>query len=84
MHKLLVKDFAIHCSKSKICSKFFRNYFIFIFCFKDGINGIEIPLKVKLVEEIWLPDTGLVTDSFKLKRKAIENYYNVDLKTLYK
>jgi len=52
-------------------------------CLKQGLNRFEIPTKLKFVPEIWLPDTGLVTDSLKLKRKAIENYYTNDIKALY-
>ena len=40
-------------------------------------------MKLKLVEEVWLPETGLVTDSFKLKRKAIENFYAKEIKSFY-
>jgi long-chain acyl-CoA synthetase len=43
----------------------------------------EIPSKIKFVEEIWLPDTGLVTDSMKLKRKQIEQFYSNDIEALY-
>ena len=47
------------------------------------MERFEIPAKVKFVEEIWLPDTGLVTDSLKLKRKAIEKFYATQIDELY-
>jgi long-chain acyl-CoA synthetase len=47
------------------------------------LERFEIPGKVKFVEEIWLPDTGLVTDSLKLKRKAIENFYAKQIDEVY-
>lgn len=43
----------------------------------------EIPRKIKLCKETWTPDTGLVTDAFKLKRKPLEDYYNVSIRRLY-
>lgn len=50
---------------------------------KGGLQRFEIPTKLKFVSEIWLPDTGLVTDSLKLKRKAIENFYQQVIETVY-
>ncbi|CAF0879313.1 unnamed protein product [Brachionus calyciflorus] len=52
-------------------------------CRKHGLASFEIPLKSRVVKEIWLPDTGLVTDSLKLKRKEIEKFYQIDIKNLY-
>lgn len=51
---------------------------------KSGLQRFEIPTKLKFVSEIWLPDTGLVTDSLKLKRKAIENFYEKEIAATYK
>lgn len=53
-------------------------------CLKQGLQRFEVPTKLKFVPEAWLPDTGLVTDSLKLKRKAIENFYKKDIEALYK
>lgn len=53
-------------------------------CLKQKLQRFEIPARVKLVEEIWMPDTGLVTDSFKLKRKALENFYKRQFESLYR
>jgi hypothetical protein len=39
---------------------------------------------VKVITESWTPETGLVTDAFKLKRKAIEDKYKDDIEDLYK
>lgn len=52
-------------------------------CLSQGLERFEIPSRIKFVPEIWLPDTGFVTDSLKLKRKEIENYYNNDIQKLY-
>lgn len=52
-------------------------------CKKGGIERFETPQHVKIVKEIWTPETGLVTDALKLKRKAIEQKYKNDIEDLY-
>lgn len=44
---------------------------------------MEIPLRLKLCPEDWLPDTGLVTAALKVRRKKIQAYYKRDLDRLY-
>ena len=53
-------------------------------CLAQSLERFEIPTKVKFVKEIWMPDTGLVTDSLKLKRKEIEKFYKSEIGELYK
>ena len=36
------------------------------------------------VEEVWLPETNLVTVTFKLKRKSIEKFYEKQIEEMYK
>jgi long-chain acyl-CoA synthetase len=52
-------------------------------CLKQGLERFEIPTRVCFVKETWLPDSGLVTDSLKLKRKEIENFYAKEIEALY-
>lgn len=52
-------------------------------CLKHGLEKFEIPLKSKLVKEAWLPITGLVTDSLKIKRREVENFYSKEIELLY-
>jgi len=52
-------------------------------CKKEGIEEFEIPKRVKIVTDPWTPETGLVTDALKLKRKAIEQKYKDDIEQLY-
>lgn len=47
------------------------------------MERFERPQKVYIVEEAWTPETGLVTDALKLKRKAIENKYQSIIEQLY-
>ena len=53
-------------------------------CLKQGLERFEIPTRVCFVKEAWLPDSGLVTDSLKLKRKEIEKFYAKEIAALYK
>ncbi|KAK3596715.1 hypothetical protein CHS0354_025013 [Potamilus streckersoni] len=50
---------------------------------KAKLDKFELPSKVILTTEPWLPDSDLVTDAFKLKRKNIEDKYRPTLERLY-
>ncbi|XP_030634631.1 long-chain-fatty-acid--CoA ligase 3a [Chanos chanos] len=47
------------------------------------LERFEIPLKIRLSAEPWTPETGLVTDSFKLKRKELKAHYQKDIERMY-
>jgi len=53
------------------------------FCLSGKLEKFELPQKVKLVTEVWTPDTGLVTEAFKLRRKNIETRYQKDILRMY-
>jgi len=50
---------------------------------KGKLEKFEIPQKIKMVTEQWTPDTGLVTEAFKLRRKNIELLYLKDIIRMY-
>ena len=50
---------------------------------KHKLEKFEIPAAVTLCKEMWLPDSGLVTAAFKLKRKPIQDFYQRDLDRMY-
>ncbi|NXA95096.1 ACSL4 ligase, partial [Melanocharis versteri] len=50
---------------------------------KMKLERFEIPIKVRLSPEPWTPETGLVTDAFKLKRKELKNHYLSDIERMY-
>ena len=52
-------------------------------CFDKGLTRFEIPTKLLFIPELWLPDTGLVTDSLKIKRKAIDKFYQKLIEQYY-
>lgn len=50
---------------------------------KSKLQRGEIPAKIELCPEPWTPDSGLVTDAFKLKRKVIEEHFAREIKAMY-
>ncbi|XP_015273125.1 PREDICTED: long-chain-fatty-acid--CoA ligase 3 [Gekko japonicus] len=48
-----------------------------------NLEKFEIPLKIHLCPDPWTPETGLVTDAFKLKRKELTAYYQADINRMY-
>ncbi|KAJ8390354.1 hypothetical protein AAFF_G00107480 [Aldrovandia affinis] len=47
------------------------------------LERFEIPRKIRLSAEPWTPETGLVTDAFKLKRKELKTHYQDDIERMY-
>ncbi|TNN38107.1 Long-chain-fatty-acid--CoA ligase 4 [Liparis tanakae] len=47
------------------------------------LQRFEIPVKVHLSPEPWTPETGLVTDAFKLKRMELKNHYLHHIERMY-
>lgn len=47
------------------------------------LERFEIPKKIRLCAEPWTPETGLVTDAFKLKRKELKTHYQEDIERMY-
>jgi long-chain acyl-CoA synthetase len=41
-----------------------------------GLARFEIPTKVKVVDDMWMPEGGLVTASMKLQRNPLREFYN--------
>ncbi|XP_061431548.1 LOW QUALITY PROTEIN: long-chain-fatty-acid--CoA ligase 4-like [Lethenteron reissneri] len=47
------------------------------------LERFEVPVKVRLSPNAWTPETGLVTDAFKLKRKEIKRFFEKDIERMY-
>ncbi len=47
------------------------------------LERFEIPRKIRLSIEPWTPETGLVTDAFKLKRTELKTHYQNDIERMY-
>ncbi|XP_074027192.1 long-chain-fatty-acid--CoA ligase 4 isoform X3 [Leptinotarsa decemlineata] len=50
---------------------------------KVNLAKFEVPAVVKLVTDQWVPESGLVTASMKLKRRAIEEFYKKEITTMF-
>lgn len=55
----------------------------FRLCVAGKLEKFEVPLKICLSPEPWTPETGLVTDAFKLKRKELTAHYQADINRMY-
>ena len=49
----------------------------------NGLKDIEIPKDIALVTDEWTPESGLITSSFKVKRKQIQNHYQNVIDRMY-
>jgi long-chain acyl-CoA synthetase len=53
------------------------------FGLKSNLHKMEIPSKIRLCCEEWLPDSGLVTAALKLRRKNIQDFYQLEINKMY-
>ena len=51
--------------------------------FQAGLKKFEIPKSIALISTPWTPESGLVTATFKLKRKLIQERYKSIIDSLY-
>ncbi|KAH9375903.1 hypothetical protein HPB48_012543 [Haemaphysalis longicornis] len=49
----------------------------------NGLEKAELPHKIKLCSEEWIPDSGLVTPTLKIRRKPLQSFYQRDIDALY-
>ena len=47
------------------------------------LEKFELPGAVTLCQEMWTPESELVTAAFKLKRKPIQQFYQMDINRMY-
>lgn len=59
------------------------HFILKMFIFAANLEKFEIPVKIRLSPDPWTPETGLVTDAFKLKRKELTAYYQMDIDRMY-
>ena len=50
---------------------------------RANLKDKEIPAKITLTTEEWLPDNNLLTAAFKLKRKNVYEFYSEDTKRMF-
>merc|ERR1739838_254531 len=49
----------------------------------NGLEKFEIPTVITLCPDVWLPESGLVTAAFKLKRKALQTTFQAEIDKMY-
>ena len=47
------------------------------------IEKFELPGAVTLCSEEWTPESGLITAAMKLKRKPLQEFYQLDIDRMY-
>lgn len=47
------------------------------------LHKLEIPKKIHLCPEPWLPQSGLVTAAFKIKRNNVYKHYEAQINEMY-
>ena len=50
---------------------------------KSGLKGFELPKKIRIINEPFSPNNGLMTNTLKLKPKNIRIKYNAKIKEMY-
>lgn len=48
-----------------------------------GLHKSEIPAAIKLCSEEWTPASGLVTAALKIRRKQVQQFYQVQIDKMY-
>lgn len=69
------------CRDSEITKAFTRD--IISYLTSKGLSKMEIPTKVKLCSEAWMPDNELVTAALKIRRTNIQKFYQNEIRSLY-
>uniref|UniRef100_A0A669DJ92 long-chain-fatty-acid--CoA ligase n=1 Tax=Oreochromis niloticus TaxID=8128 RepID=A0A669DJ92_ORENI len=78
----LVDQYGIRGSWEELCnSKAVEELVLRVIT--EALERFEIPRKIRLSPEPWTPETGLVTDAFKLKRKELKTHYQDDIERMY-
>lgn len=72
--KELCEDDAVTAAASKCVIECAR---------ESGLQKTEVPLKIRFCAEEWLPDSGLVTPTMKIRRKPLESFYQREIESLY-
>ena len=81
--KVHLENIAHNLGKTIPYAKLFEDTDVIEYVLKDlykhglrnRLQKFEIPQAVTLVTEQWTPESGLITASFKMKRKKIQNFY---------
>ncbi|CAJ0597722.1 unnamed protein product [Cylicocyclus nassatus] len=76
------RDMKTMCANEKIKAEFLKQ--MNEHAKKSKLSRAEMPVAIHLCEEIWTPDSGLLTEALKLKRKPLQSRYQTVIDELYK
>ncbi|PAV90113.1 hypothetical protein WR25_05731 [Diploscapter pachys] len=74
-------DMKAMCENQKVTAEFLKQ--MGEHAKQSNLSRVEMPKQITLLPEIWTPDTGLLTEALKLKRKPIQDKYQKVLKKMY-
>lgn len=69
------------CGDAEVCKAAEQS--ILEYACSTDLQKSEVPLKVKLCAEEWMPDSGLVTPTLKVCRKPLQRFYQSDIDAMY-
>ena len=89
--KVHLENIALNLGKTIPYEELFEDVDVIEYVLKDlykhglrnRLQKFEIPQAVTLVTEKWTPESGLITASFKMKRKKIQNFYQRYIDLMY-
>lgn len=53
------------------------------FCKTAKLQRFEIPAAVKICSEIWTPINAMITTTFKIRRRPVQEKYQADIDQMY-
>lgn len=53
------------------------------FCKTAKLHKFEIPAVIKICSEIWTPDNAMITTTFKLRRRIVQERYQTEIDYIY-
>ena len=74
-------DFSLLCVDKDVTGAVLRE--LVAYGKKLRLEKFELPGAVTICQELWTPDTDMVTAAFKLKRKPIQKFYQNDINRMY-
>jgi len=73
--------FADLCNDSSVVQEVLKK--LMVHGKNNGLEKFEIPTAITLCPEVWMPESGLVTAAFKLKRKALQTAFQSEIDKMY-
>ncbi|PIO73884.1 AMP-binding enzyme [Teladorsagia circumcincta] len=75
------RDLKVMCRNEKVEAEFLKQ--LNEHAKKSKLTKVEMPVAIHLCEEIWTPDSGLLTEALKLKRKPLQLKYQAVIDNMY-